>query len=356
MLQSTAQRTIEKLSFLDSYVVSNKQYFSETLIGGLSGIDRVGDTYYLVADDAKKPRFYTAKIPLRNRKIDTVQFESVVHIDTSSRESEKKHLVYDLEGIVVDSLQNTVFLTSEGDIRKQKSPFLFAVSSNGKAMRLLNTPAHFSAEIDEGPYHNGAFEGLCKSTDGKGVWAAMELPLKSDARKPTFTAENYPIRITYFDKELGQATSEFSYLLSSLERPQKGRVNINGLTAILAYSAQQFLIVERSYQSGYKNDTNRVRIFLATLHEKTTNTLSVSALKLNKVVFADKELLFDFETEKQQLSSGQIDNIEGITFGPVLPNGNRTLVLISDNNFNVFGQQENQFIVLEIHTEESHGK
>jgi hypothetical protein len=27
-----------------------------------------------------------------------------------------------------------------------------------------------------------------------------------------------------------------------------------------------------------------------------------------------------------------LDNIEGITFGPTLPNGERSLVLVSDNN------------------------
>ena len=29
------------------------------------------------------------------------------------------------------------------------------------------------------------------------------------------------------------------------------------------------------------------------------------------------------------------DNIEGVTFGPVLPNGHKTLLFIADNNFAV---------------------
>ena len=28
------------------------------------------------------------------------------------------------------------------------------------------------------------------------------------------------------------------------------------------------------------------------------------------------------------------DNIEGVTFGPLLPNGNKTLIFVADNNFN----------------------
>ena len=41
-----------------------------------------------------------------------------------------------------------------------------------------------------------------------------------------------------------------------------------------------------------------------------------------------------------------IDNVEGITWGPVLDNGNRTLVLASDNNFN--DTQVTEFTALEV--------
>ena len=36
-----------------------------------------------------------------------------------------------------------------------------------------------------------------------------------------------------------------------------------------------------------------------------------------------------------------------ITFGPDLPNGNKSLILISDNNFNSMGPQVNQVILME---------
>ena len=41
-----------------------------------------------------------------------------------------------------------------------------------------------------------------------------------------------------------------------------------------------------------------------------------------------------------------IDNIEGMTFGPPLPDGRQTLVVVSDNNFNL--GQFTQFIVLAV--------
>ena len=41
-----------------------------------------------------------------------------------------------------------------------------------------------------------------------------------------------------------------------------------------------------------------------------------------------------------------IDNIEGVTFGPTLPNGNITLIFVSDNNFNPL--EKTQFLLFEI--------
>ena len=51
---------------------------------------------------------------------------------------------------------------------------------------------------------------------------------------------------------------------------------------------------------------------------------------------------------RDKLTNHIIDNIEGISFGPTLYNGNKSLLLVADNNFNKFGDQLNQFILLEI--------
>jgi hypothetical protein len=42
----------------------------------------------------------------------------------------------------------------------------------------------------------------------------------------------------------------------------------------------------------------------------------------------------------------RVDNLEGMTFGPALPNGKRSLVLVSDNNFNPL--QLTQFLAFEV--------
>jgi len=41
-----------------------------------------------------------------------------------------------------------------------------------------------------------------------------------------------------------------------------------------------------------------------------------------------------------------IGNIEGVTYGPALPNGHRTLIFISDNNFR--NVEKTQFLLFEV--------
>ena len=67
-----------------------------------------------------------------------------------------------------------------------------------------------------------------------------------------------------------------------------------------------------------------------------------------KLIPLNKKLLFEFDAIKSELTEGVIDNIEGITFGPILNNGNQSLILVADDNFQVFGKQLNQFILMEI--------
>ncbi|WP_353734985.1 esterase-like activity of phytase family protein [Okeania sp. SIO2C2] len=52
-------------------------------------------------------------------------------------------------------------------------------------------------------------------------------------------------------------------------------------------------------------------------------------IKLLIFLQCKKKLLLDFSTLEIVL-----DNIEGITFGPKLADGQRSLILVSDNNFN----------------------
>ncbi|HKO78866.1 MAG TPA: esterase-like activity of phytase family protein, partial [Chitinophagaceae bacterium] len=70
---------IKEIHFINEYILPNDIQFKNTVIGGLSGIDydQARDVYYMICDDpsSKGPtRFYTAKLLISNKGIDSVVF------------------------------------------------------------------------------------------------------------------------------------------------------------------------------------------------------------------------------------------------------------------------------------------
>lgn len=95
--------------------------------------------------------------------------------------------------------------------------------------------------------------------------------------------------------------------------------------------------LERS-STGVGNAVSLYRLDLSGASDVTGRSLAAGA---DGVVPVSKELVLDLGT-----LSITLDNVEGMTFGPALPDGRRTLVLVADDNFS--DTQVNQVIVLAV--------
>lgn len=349
--QQTNKKIASKyqLHFLDEYLLEDSLFVQNTPVGGLSGIDFFENSYYLVVDDASSPRFLKANITIDENIITDIHFTDVVFLNDSISNFYKENIL-DLEGVFVDEKNKETYFISEGSINNNKSPSVFKTDTLGNFKTSFEVPPMFYANSVSKPKHNAVFEGATKSIDGRGFWVAMEGPLESDGEHPTFEKTSSPIRVTYFDYKKQKATKQFGYQLENITNPAKGTVNVNGVTAILEYAKNQFFVIERTYQSGYGMDGNIIRIFDVTIDDATTNILDIQSLKATKFIAVKKELLLDLTTIKDKLKFKVVDNIEGITLGPKLANGNQSLILVADNNFQQYGKQLNQFILLEIKT------
>ncbi|WP_165730079.1 esterase-like activity of phytase family protein [Polaribacter sp. 20A6] len=342
---SCKQEKATELNFLDEFVLADSIAFQNSIIGGLSGVDYANGAYYFVVDDGRNPRFVKAEIKIKKNNIEAVDLKQVILLNDTTTSYYKENAL-DLESIFVEAETEAVYFVGEGSINKGKSPTVFKTDFNGNFMEAYQLPENLSNT--KNIKHNAVFEGSSKSINGNGFWVAMEGPLKSDGEDPTFTKASSPIRITYFDKTSKKATKQYAYQLEHITKPSKGNINLNGLTSILEYKENHFFIIERTYQSGYGSYGNIVRIFDAVIDKETTNILEIEALKEAEFIPLKKRLLLNFEEVKDQLTEGIIDNIEGITLGPILENGNQSLLLVADDNFQVYGKQLNQFILLEI--------
>ncbi len=326
-----------KISFLKEKIIPPNVKFNKTIVGGLSSLDYTNNKYYAICDDKNNPRFYELDISINTS--DKVKIKKVHYLQVEND--------VDPEALRFDKTDNTIYWTSEGNIKKNISPAIFKMDTLGRILKKLPTPQMFQAK--NGARHNGTFEGLSLSKDSKSLWVVMELPLKQDGNEPQLTDGKYPIRISKIDKNTGQIQFQFAYMLNKipLDSNPSGKFMVNGVPEILSIDNTHFLVIERAYASGHQNGGNTVKIFFvdSTL---ASDISSINSLKNTTYIPAKKTLLFDFEKIRSKLTNGIVDNIEGITFGPNLPNGNRTLLVISDDNFQKFSKQIQQIIIFEV--------
>lgn len=334
-----------QLNFLDEYIIPAKQTVDNTKIGGLSGIDYKGGNYYFIVDVPSKARFYKSQITIENNKIDTVLFDKTIFINKKA--SFFSQHVLDPESIRATQNEENFIISSEGSISNNSDPSVFIVDSEGNFKSSYQIPDYFNASGKQKPRHNGVFEGVTHSFSKKGIWVATELPLVKDGPKPKlFPTKSYS-RITYFDNKTQKATRQFAYKLDGISKIPWLYFAINGITEIVEYKKNRFLVLERAYSAGHGSHSNTVKIFEVNA-ENATNTLAFENLRKQKIIPAEKKLIFDFKSVEDQLTDGIVDNIEGMCFGPKLANGNQSLLLISDNNFNSFAKQLTQVILLEL--------
>ena len=106
--------------------------------------------------------------------------------------------------------------------------------------------------------------------------------------------------------------------------------------------AHHMLVLERAYMAGLGDkDRNSMRLYVIDTRQ-ATDTLSIAALKPGNHISAAKTLVADFASFP---ALTRLDNTEGMCWGPVLPNGNRTLLFVSDDNFSP--RQITQFLAFE---------
>jgi hypothetical protein len=337
------------LEFVDRYEIP-KEKFQDTVVGGLSAIayNRQEDLFYVLSDDRSKrspARFYTFKLAVQQSnqqiKIDSFKPQQVtILLD----EVGKKYLTgkIDPEGLAL-SPRNTVFIASEGDPTKDIPPFIGEYElATGKKLSELPLPARYLVnEKSQGIQENLLFESLTINRTGLPedpfrIFTATESALLQD--QSLEEQEQTRIRfLHYVVNPVGKpiVVAEHLYLLD----PAPVETIANGLTELLALKTEgYFLSLERTY--GFTGAG--AKIFQLVIGN-ATDTTKIESLQGNiaQVQPLHKKLLFNL----QDLGI-YLDNLEGMTIGPCLPDGSQSLLLISDDNFN--DEQINQLLLFRL--------
>ena len=315
--------------------------FQKTTIGGLSALVYQDSTLWALSDDkgrAGDPRYYEFDLKIDKAAV-TLTPKAVHFVIGLPPEGERKALL-DPEGIA-RLPGGDLLISSEGsnDAKPRAMPRVFRVTPEGVWKSDFPIPDKYLPELTgkqtKGIQNNLAFEGLTSFANGKYVFTSTEACLAQDIVSGK-EADGDFIRILKFeDKGAGnyKPVSEFVYHIDAFHDNQKGKEIMRGVSEILALSETKILVMERGVRMIGAGWAQTVAIYLADL-SKATNTLDVNKLEGAKFTIVDKVKLVDFETDlTKERGDKTIQNFEGLSWGPTLPDGRRSLLAIVDNNF-----------------------
>lgn len=342
------------LEYLDRYELP-KTTFEDTVVGGLSAIayDRNLGSFYAISDDRSQrapARFYTLNLNLKadnneGIKIDNVEISDVTFLCDEDGNTYSQGTI-DAEGIGL-SPRKTVFVSSEGDPKLQVAPFIAEFDlETGKKKLDVTIPQKYlpdeNATQPRGIQENLAFESLTLSKTGLlpddpfRLFVATESALtqdRIDAAEAETRIRLLHYAIDSFSKPV--LLAEHLYLLE----PAPPEVIANGLTELVALDLEgTFLGLERTF--GFTGVG--AKIFQVVVGDATDIT-NVASLKgrLGQLKPLKKKLVLDLSELGIYL-----DNLEGMTLGPRLPDGSQSLLLVSDDNFNE--EQVTQFLLFRL--------
>lgn len=241
-------------------------------------------------------------------------------------------LRFDPEGIRVSRCGNHFFVSDE------YGPYVYEFDSTGHRVRSVNMPNGLLADLPSavpaeeltknasGRQSNRGMEGLAISPDGSKLYGIMQSALIQDGGLDAASARvGTNNRIVEIDVATG-AVREFLYVLDSPSL---------GISEITAINDHQFLVIERDGKAGASAAIkNVVKIDL----EQATDIRAVPTLPEvgvpSDITPVSKELFINLLSPEFGLAGATFpEKIEGLAFGPDLPDGRHVLVVSADNDF-----------------------
>jgi hypothetical protein len=287
--------------------VRKQRHFPKAVpAGDYSGITRVGQSLYVLADDKSA----TAGFHLVDITIDSLKGDiaDVRHIGFRTQGLPNR----DEEGVAWCPTLGTLFLAGEAD-----SEVLEYTLDGQQTGRRLNMPPQMRDS-----YPNNSFEALTYDSVAHRFWTTSECTLRGDGPKPTISRKiGNRLRLQSFDDEL-QPREAYWYTTDRTvlkDRKRKGQSHV-GLSAMAALGDGRIAVLERDiYIAKSKLGSfchNKIYIVQPSLQEPG-DTLT-------------KQLVAEWRTH-MNLFRRNLANYEGMCLGPRLSDGRIVLVLCTDS-------------------------
>lgn len=325
------------LQFLGQQIIPTGTQFRETEVGGLSGMayDPAHDVFYVLSDDPSQidpARFYTLRIDLEDGHLDKddIDFLDVTTLLQPDGQAFAP-LSLDPEGLALTK-DRTLVITSEGFATRLIDPFVRLFELDGSSAGVLPLPEPFLPVSGgtRGVRQNLGFESAGTTPNGRFLFTGTEAALAQDGPPATLAAGS-PARLLRYNLRSGRLDRQYVYWTDAIAEPPVPATNfaVSGLVELLPLNIDNLLSLERSFSVGTPGTGNSIKLYRVSLHgADNVNGVESLAGILGSVRPVSKTLLLDLGTLGIPL-----DNVEAMAFGPDLPDGRRSLILVSDNNF-----------------------
>ena len=310
--------------------------------GGISGLaaHSAGQELFGVSDDRDGLRVYQLAVSGTGSEF-RVRIAGQISLDAPASPAG-----LDPEAIVILPNAN-LLIASEGigAAEPRVAPALVEYTRHGAFVRTLPVRDRFvpnpSGPLVTGVRNNMGFESLTLASGGDRIYTAAEAALVQDGEPTTF-GPGAPARILEYVRDGGsyEPGREFAYAIDPIEQPAfEVGTAVNGLVELLALGGGKLLSLERTYvaESGQGGRSyNRIRLFHIDLTGASDISSRDSLADLAGVTPVSKQLVLDLSdiVALGPRLQPRLDNFEGLAFGPRLPDGRSTLIIVSDDNFN----------------------
>ena len=318
-LNRSGQVPLASLQFIAALDPSSE--LQDVEIGGLSGLvwDSQRQLLLAVSDDKGShggPAFFEFKLQLPSSD-EQGTWAAIRRVPLSAAADEiQPNEVLDAESI--DVMGEHLVISSESS--KHGPPMVATFNRKGQQIRTISLPTYSLYGDGQGARDNMAVESVSVLPDGT-LFVGFENALVQDGPAASVD-QGSPVRIMRWRDDQRQ---EFVYLTDPVsDAPvEENGFNTNGLVELLALDSDRLLAMERSYTVGF---LSHVKLFEVDLSQATdvANKSSIGA----HYQAADKTLIANLDDLGINL-----DNLEGLAWGPELEDGRRTLLMVSDDNF-----------------------
>jgi hypothetical protein len=258
---------------------------------------------------------------------------------SSKRRGEAGPLRFDPEGIQI-GFPGSIFISDE------YGPYIYEFDVFGRLSSRIDVPSRYqisnpSEDPNEellgntsGRQANRGMEGLAITPDSRFLFGVMQNALIQDNGLNPGTTDRLGLnnRILKVDLRTGRK-QEYVYVLDAINRGQ-------GVSEILAINDHEFLVVERdnrSFLTAEPQAPTRKKIYKIDINGATdvSNVDSLPAGALPATITPVQKMLFiDLLDPVFNLTPTIAEKIEGLAWGPDLPDGRHVLYVVSDNDLN----------------------